>query len=65
MMGDDSETGGPAVAPFYVPGDYMTRTDLAPNPDAVPLENLNAWLLDPEEALTVRQEVADLILLLQ
>lgn len=65
MMGDDSETGGPAVEPFYVPGDYMTRTDLAPNPDAVPLESLNAWLLDPEEALTVRQEVADLILLLQ
>lgn len=65
MMGDDSDTGGPAVEPFYVPGDYMTRTDIAPHPDAVPLGDLNAWTLEPEEALTVRQEVADLILLLQ
>lgn len=65
MMGDDSDTGGPAVEPFYVPGDYLIRTDLSPNPDAVALGNLNAWLLDPNEALTVRQEVADLILLLQ
>lgn len=65
MMGDESEAGGDAVAPFYVPGDYMTRTDLAPHPDAVPLEELNAWRLEPEEALTVRQEVADLILVLQ
>lgn len=65
MMGDDSDTGGPAVEPFYVPGDYLTRTDLEPHPDAVPLAELSAWQIDPLGTLIVRQEVADLILLLQ
>jgi len=65
MMGDESETGGPAVAPFYVPGDYLTRTDLPPHPDAVPLAALNAWRLDPARTLEVRQDVADLVLVLQ
>lgn len=65
MMGDESDTGGPAVEPFYVPGDYLTREDIVPNPDAVPLADLNAWQIDPLGTLIVRQEVADLILLLQ
>jgi iron(III) transport system substrate-binding protein len=65
MMGDDSENGGPALEPFYVAGDYLTRTDIPPHPDAVALDELNAWRLDAEGTLELRQEVADLILLLQ
>src|SRR5690606_30919644 len=47
MMGDDSPTGGAATEPFYVPGDYLTRTDIAPHPDAIPLEEFDAWRMDP------------------
>lgn len=65
MMGDDSPTGGDAYKPFYVPGDYATRTDIEPHPDAVPLEELRAWRIDPERLVEVRQDVADLILTLQ
>jgi iron(III) transport system substrate-binding protein len=65
MMGDDSETGGAATAPFYVPGDYLTRTDLAPHPDAVPLEDFAAWRMDPAASASIRQQVADFILMLQ
>ncbi len=62
MMGDDSSTGGPGYAMFYVPGDYATRTDIAPHPDAVPFDELTAWFIDPVETLKMRQEVADFIL---
>jgi iron(III) transport system substrate-binding protein len=65
MMGDDSPEGGPGFAPFYVPGDYATRTDIAPHPDAIPLEEFRAWRIDPARTLEIRQEVADLILTLQ
>jgi iron(III) transport system substrate-binding protein len=65
MMGDDSPTGGSGYAPFYVPGDYATRTDIEPHPDAVPLEEFNAWRINPEATFEIRQEVADFILVLQ
>lgn len=65
MMGDDSETGGEGFAPFYVPGDYATRTDIVPHPDAVPLEDFNAWFIDPISTFDIRQDVADFILSLQ
>lgn len=65
MMGDDSETGGDAYAPFYVAGDYATRTDIVPHPDAVPLADFNAWSIDPAKTAAARAAVGDLILTLQ
>lgn len=65
LMGDDSETGGPAYEPFYVAGDYPTRTDITPPADAIGLEELGAWVIDPVEVFEIRQDVADLILTLQ
>jgi iron(III) transport system substrate-binding protein len=65
MMGDDSETGGEAFAPFYVPGDYATRTDIVPHPDAVPFDDFTAWRINPEATFEIRQDIADLILTLQ
>ena len=65
MMGDDSDTGGPAYAPFYVPGDYATRTDITPHPDAIPLDEFRAWRVQPARTSEIRQDVADLILTLQ
>ena len=65
MMGDETETGGPALAPFYVPGDYLTRTDIPPHPDAIPLDDFNAWRIAPEAIGAARQDVADLVLSLQ
>lgn len=65
LMGDDSETGGPGFAPFYVPGDYATRTDITPHPDAVPLDDFTAWRIDPNATASIRADVADLILVLQ
>ncbi|MCI0476530.1 MAG: ABC transporter substrate-binding protein [Anaerolineales bacterium] len=65
MMGDDTATGGAAYAPFYVPGDYATRTDIKPHPDAIPLDKLRAWRIDPAKSLTIRQQVADYILKLK
>jgi len=65
MMGDDSESGGPAFAPFYVAGDWATRTDIAPHPDAIPLNEFNGWMIDAAATADIRSEVADLILTLQ
>ena len=65
MMGDDSPTGGPGYEPFYVPGDYATRTDIEPHPDAIPLDEFRAWQIDPVATLEIRQDVSDLILILQ
>ncbi|MDJ0707972.1 MAG: extracellular solute-binding protein [Leptolyngbyaceae cyanobacterium MO_188.B28] len=65
MMGDDSPEGGAGFAPFYVPGDYATRRDIAPHPDAVPLDGLNAWYVDAAKTAALRQDVADLVLTLQ
>ncbi|WP_227268815.1 ABC transporter substrate-binding protein [Roseobacter weihaiensis] len=65
LMGDESETGGPGLAPFYVAGDYVTRTDIPPHPDAVPLEDFTAWRIAPAETAKIRAEIGDLILTLQ
>lgn len=65
LMGDESETGGEGFAPFYVPGDYATRNDIPGHPDAVPLDEFIAWRIDPEATAAIRQEIADLILVLQ
>ncbi len=65
LMGDGSADGGPGFAPFYVPGDYATRTDITPHPDAVPLDEFRAWRVDPARTAAHRRDVADLVLTLQ
>lgn len=65
MMGDDSETGGTAYEPFYVAGDYPTRTDLTAPAEALPLDRLGAWQIDPEASAEHRDEVADFLLTIQ
>lgn len=65
LMGDDSDTGGDGFAPFYVAGDYATRTDIVSHPDAVPLEDFTAWRIDPAATAEIRQDIADMVLILQ
>ena len=65
MMGDESKTGGPAFAPFYVAGDWATRTDIAPHPNAIPLADFTGWQIDPAQTANIRADVADFILTLQ
>ncbi len=65
LMGDESDTGGAGFKPFYVPGDYATRTDITPHPDAVPLADFKAWRVNPATTAKVRAEIADLVLTLQ
>ncbi len=64
LMGDESDTGGVGFEPFYVPGDYATRTDITPHPDAVPLDELAAWRIDPTATAAARDDIADLVLTL-
>lgn len=65
LMGDESNTGGAGFKPFYVAGDYATRTDIVPHPDAVPLADFTAWRVDPAKTAEIRAKVGDLILTLQ
>jgi iron(III) transport system substrate-binding protein len=65
LMGDDSETGGDGFKPFYVAGDYATRNDITPHPDAIPLADFKAWSIDPVKTAEIRAAVGDLILTLQ
>ncbi|WP_411034484.1 ABC transporter substrate-binding protein [Shinella sp. BYT-45] len=65
LMGDDSETGGPGYAPFYVAGDWATRSDIKGHPDAIPLADFKAWRVDPAATARIRKSVGDLILQLQ
>jgi iron(III) transport system substrate-binding protein len=65
LMGDDSDTGGDGYKPFYVAGDYATRNDITPHPDAIPLADFNAWAIDPVATAEIRASVGDLILTLQ
>ncbi len=65
LMGDESTTGGAGFKPFYVPGDYATRTDITPHPDAVPFDAFNAWRIAPAKTAEIRKQVADLIITLQ
>jgi iron(III) transport system substrate-binding protein len=62
LMGDDTPTGGPGFEPFYVPGDYASRNDIAGHPDATPLAQLGAWRIDPAKTSAARKRVADMIL---
>jgi iron(III) transport system substrate-binding protein len=65
LMGDDSDTGGDGFKPFYVAGDYATRNDITPHPDAIPLADFRAWSIDPVKTAEIRAAVGDLILTLQ
>lgn len=65
MYGDDSVDGGPAFAPFNVPGDYATRATIADDPDSVPLEGLKAWTISAGAIAENRARIADLIITLQ
>ncbi|WP_053206443.1 ABC transporter substrate-binding protein [Jiangella muralis] len=64
LMGDDTETGGAGFEPFYVAGDYPVRTDVVPPADAVALDDLGAWIIDPAAVAERRAEVADFLLTL-
>jgi len=65
MMGDETPTGGPGFAPFYVPGDYAVRTDIQAQNDAIPFAEFKAWPIDAAKSFARRQEVNDLILKLK
>lgn len=65
LMGDDSDSGGPGYEPFSVPGDYAVRENIADHPDALPLEELDAWPVDPIATYEERDRIADLVLTLQ
>ncbi|MET0302474.1 MAG: ABC transporter substrate-binding protein, partial [Microbacteriaceae bacterium] len=65
MMGDDTATGGPGFDPFYVAGDYPTRGDIEAPAEAVSLEELGAWTIDPEASAERRSQVADFLLTIQ
>ncbi|TRW99190.1 ABC transporter substrate-binding protein [Paracoccus sp. M683] len=65
LMGDETDTGGAGLAPFYVAGDYVTRSDIPPHPDAVPLDEFTAWHIDPAQTAAMRAEIGDLVLSLQ
>ncbi|TGN67942.1 extracellular solute-binding protein [Paracoccus liaowanqingii] len=65
LMGDGSGTGGAGFAPFYVAGDWATRRDIEPHPDAITLGDFSGWIIDAEATATIRADVADLILTLQ
>ena len=65
MMGDESETGGEGFKPFYVAGDWATRSDIKPHKDAIPLADFKGWQMVPQETAKIRAEVADFILALQ
>lgn len=64
MMGDDSETGGAGFEPFYVAGDYPTRTDVVAPEGAVSLDELGAWTIDAEASAERRDAVSDFLLTL-
>lgn len=65
LMGDASDTGGDGFKPFYVAGDYATRSDIVPHPDAIPLADFNGWSIDPAKTAEARAAVGDLVLTLQ
>ena len=64
LMGDDTDTGGAGYDPFYVAGDYATRTDITPHSDALPLDELGAWAIDPAKSAEIRSDVSDFLITL-
>lgn len=65
MMGDDSPSGGPGFAPFAVQGDYAARRTIVDHPDAIAFDDLNLWIIDPEQTGRMRQRILDLVITLQ
>lgn len=65
MFGDDTPTGGPGFEPFAVPGDYATRRTIEDSPDALPLEDVNLWQIDPARTAAERAKILDLVIMLQ
>ena len=65
MMGDETPSGGPGFEPFFVQGDYAARRTIADHPDAVPLEKVNLWTMDPTATGAARSRILDLIIMLQ
>ncbi|MDN5788727.1 ABC transporter substrate-binding protein [Pseudorhodobacter sp.] len=65
MMGDDTTSGGPGFEPFFVQGDYAARRTIIDHPDAVPLDKLNLWTMDPAATGAARARILDLIITLQ
>lgn len=65
MMGDDTSTGGTGFEPFYVQGDYAARRTIEDHPEAVPLDDLNLWTMDPGATGAARARILDLIIMLQ
>ncbi len=65
MLGDDSRSGGAALAPFTAPGEYLTRVDIPAHPHALARAELRTWTVDPAAVLALRQRVFDLVLELQ
>lgn len=65
MMGDDTPSGGPGFEPFYVQGDYAARRTIADHPNAVPLEELNLWRMNPAATGARRARILDLVIMLQ
>lgn len=65
MMGDDTETGGAGFEPFYVAGDYPTRTDVTAPDEAVSVDELGGWMIDAEASAERRDDVADFLLSIQ
>lgn len=65
MFGDDSATGGPGFEPFAVPGDYAARRTIEDDPEALPLEEVNLWQIDPAKTAAARSQILDLVITLQ
>lgn len=62
LMGDDTETGGPGYEPFYVAGDYPVREDMTAPEDAMSIDEVGMWTIDPAESAEIRRDVSDFIL---
>jgi iron(III) transport system substrate-binding protein len=62
MMGDESASGGPGFEPWNVPGDYSALPTVVVDPDAVPFDALNVWLLDPAVVAANRNRIRDLMI---
>jgi iron(III) transport system substrate-binding protein len=62
MLGDASRNGGPGFRPFWMPGEYPTRVDIALHPETIPLDRLSIWRTDPARIAETRARVLDLLL---
>ncbi len=65
LMGDDTPSGGAGFEPFFVQGDYAARRTIEDHPDAIAFDDLNLWLINPEQTGQARQRILDLVITLQ